>query len=194
MTNLAFPPLPADLENDEQLGNQITLLAGRINAAGHRLLKLIAEFDRRKAWSGGGTVRSCAHWLNWQCGIALVATPDNEDYLITLCRYHHRQLHAGSYSISIVKEAGRAIFRFITPAGANVEASFHPQFPEVCAESFSTALQASAPTVDFETAVTKWRGESCDYGMAIDALISRDAGERFRGKCARQSLEEREVM
>jgi len=37
------------------------------------LLKLIAEFDRYKAWSGGITVRSYAHWLNWQCGSALVA-------------------------------------------------------------------------------------------------------------------------
>lgn len=73
MTNLTFPPIPASFDDDERLGAQITLLAGQINAATHRLLKLIAEFDRRKAWSGGGTVRSCAHWLNWKCGIALVA-------------------------------------------------------------------------------------------------------------------------
>ncbi|MBP6700881.1 MAG: DUF222 domain-containing protein [Halioglobus sp.] len=73
MTNLAFPPIPVSFDDDERLGAQITLLAGQINAATHRLLKLIAEFDQRKAWSGGGTVRSCAHWLNWKCGIALVA-------------------------------------------------------------------------------------------------------------------------
>ena len=73
MTNLAFPPIPASFDDDERLGAQITLLAGQINAANHRLLTLIAEFDQRKAWSGGGTVRSCAHWLNWKCGIALVA-------------------------------------------------------------------------------------------------------------------------
>ena len=62
MTNLALPPLPVGLcvDHDETLGREITLLAGQINAANHRLLKLIAEFDRRKAWSGGGTVRSCA--------------------------------------------------------------------------------------------------------------------------------------
>jgi hypothetical protein len=53
MTNLAFPPLPATAESDDQLGERITLLAGQINAANHRLLKLIAEFDRRKGWSGG---------------------------------------------------------------------------------------------------------------------------------------------
>ena len=66
MTNLALAALPAELETDQDLGDHITLLAGQINAANHRLLKLIAEFDRRRGWSGGGTVRSCAHWLNWK--------------------------------------------------------------------------------------------------------------------------------
>ena len=73
MTNLALMPLPSCVDDDETLGQQITLLAGQINAANYRLLQMIAEFDRRKAWSGGGTVRSCAHWLNWKCGIALGA-------------------------------------------------------------------------------------------------------------------------
>jgi len=73
MTNLAFPPLHIYPDDNEMLGQEITLLAGQINAANHRLLKMIAEFDRREAWGGGGTVRSCAHWLNWKCGIALGA-------------------------------------------------------------------------------------------------------------------------
>ena len=59
-------------ETNEQLENQITTLAGQINAATYRFLKLIAEFDRRQAWSGYG-IRSCAHWLNWKCGIAMAA-------------------------------------------------------------------------------------------------------------------------
>jgi hypothetical protein len=71
----AIVPTPPDFQpqTTTQLATQITLLAGQINAANHRLLKLIAEFDERKGWSGGGTVRSCAHWLNWKCGIALGA-------------------------------------------------------------------------------------------------------------------------
>ena len=59
-------------ETNDQLGDQITTLAGQINAATYRLLKLIAEFDRRKAWAEYG-IRSCAHWLNWKCGIAMSA-------------------------------------------------------------------------------------------------------------------------
>jgi hypothetical protein len=58
--------------SNQQLANKITLLAGQINAATYRFLKLIAEFDEREAWAGEG-VRSCAHWLNWTCGIAIGA-------------------------------------------------------------------------------------------------------------------------
>ncbi|MBL4797044.1 MAG: DUF222 domain-containing protein [Oleispira sp.] len=57
-------------ETVDQLSDQITTLAGQINAATYRLLKLIAEFDRRQAWAGYG-LRSCAHWLNWKCGISM---------------------------------------------------------------------------------------------------------------------------
>jgi hypothetical protein len=56
----------------ENLKNEITRLAGHLNAANHRFLTLIAEFDRREGWSDGGT-QSCAHWLNWKCGIDMGA-------------------------------------------------------------------------------------------------------------------------
>jgi hypothetical protein len=51
---------------------EITELAGHLNAAQHRWLTLIAEFDRRGGWSDGAC-HSCAHWLNFQCGVALGA-------------------------------------------------------------------------------------------------------------------------
>jgi len=478
MTNLAFPPIPASFDDDEGLGAQITLLAGQINSANHRLLSLIAEFDQRKAWGGGGTVRSCAHWLNWKCGIALVAarekvrvaqaltalplidaafaagevsyskvramtrvaTPQNEDYLlhiarhgtashveglvrryrkvqqqeadealerrqdserqlvyyqdddgmwiihaklppeagalvvkaieavaapeqeerqtaqraeavetndeesdsaesfsetaeaeaptgfqellshtradalvtitehflatcgnrgqwrglkgsercqvvlhvdihtlrdngkepgpqhehchldekpwvspttarrlccdaslvtvledengqvlnvgrrsrtvpapigralkerdktcrfpgccearytdshhiqhwadggetsldnlVTLCRYHHRQLHTGSYSIAVQKRGLDAHFVFTTPSGKQIEDSVFPQFPRDSAESSAAVLRRLAPSVTASTSITWWQGESCDYGMAIDALLWRDS-------------------
>jgi len=52
--------------------DRITELAGHLNAANARWLALIAEFDRRRGWAEWG-VKSCAHWLNWKCGIALGA-------------------------------------------------------------------------------------------------------------------------
>jgi hypothetical protein len=51
---------------------QITELAGHLNSANHSLLVLIAEFDRRNGWADSAT-QSCAHWLNWKCGIDLGA-------------------------------------------------------------------------------------------------------------------------
>jgi hypothetical protein len=55
-----------------ELANEICTLAGHVNAANHRMLTLIAEYDRRNGWNDGAT-QSCAHWLNWKCGIALGA-------------------------------------------------------------------------------------------------------------------------
>lgn len=471
MTDPAFPPQLSYPDEDEMLGQEITLLAGQINAANHRLLKLIAQFDERKAWSGGGTVRSCAHWLNWKCGIALgaarekvrvaqclatlpvidaafaageisyskvramtrVATPENEDFLlsiaqhgtashvekvvgkyrnvraagdetaepeqdnarklvyyqdsdgmwvihaklppeagalvvkaieaiaapareekqeelkqardsepkgvsaetfsmehtradalakmaehfiatadqsprlkglkgsercqlvlhvdintlrqhghapgsshspahehcytdnnrwlapqtakrlccdasvvtvledergrvlnigrrsrtvpatisralairdrtcrfpgccestyvdahhiqhwadggetsldnlVTLCRFHHRQLHRGSYSIRVVKTRGDKKLIFFTPGGRAIESSVFPQFPGVSAQNSAEALRSAAPGVNAGTCVTRWRGEDCDYGMAVEGLLGRDLEIRLRG-------------
>jgi hypothetical protein len=55
-----------------ELEAAITELAGHLNAATFRWLQLIAEFDRRSGWSDGLS-QSCAHWLNWKCGIDLGA-------------------------------------------------------------------------------------------------------------------------
>jgi len=55
-----------------ELAAEITELAGHLNAANYRWLSLIAEFDRRQGWSDGAT-QSCAHWLNWKCGIDIGA-------------------------------------------------------------------------------------------------------------------------
>ena len=55
-----------------ELVDEITTLAGHLNAANARFLALIAELDRRGGWAEWG-VKSCAHWLNWKCGIDLGA-------------------------------------------------------------------------------------------------------------------------
>jgi hypothetical protein len=55
-----------------ELAAQITELAGHLNAANYRWLCLIAEFDRRHGWSDGA-LQSCAHWLNFKCGLDLGA-------------------------------------------------------------------------------------------------------------------------
>lgn len=56
----------------DELEAEITELAGHFNAAEHRWLTLVAEYDRRNGWSDGAC-HSCAHWLNFKCGLALGA-------------------------------------------------------------------------------------------------------------------------
>ena len=56
----------------DALRNEITELIGHLNAANYRFLKMIAEFDRLEGWVDNET-QSCAHWLNWKCGIAMGA-------------------------------------------------------------------------------------------------------------------------
>jgi len=67
-----LPSVPCSLERCKQLENQITELSAHIHAATYRLLKLIREYDNSHGWTGPG-LNSCAHWLNWKCGINLGA-------------------------------------------------------------------------------------------------------------------------
>jgi len=55
-----------------ELEAELTELAGHCNAAEYRWLCLLAEFDARKGWCDGAT-HSCAHWLNWKCGLDMGA-------------------------------------------------------------------------------------------------------------------------
>jgi len=52
----------------ERLGEQITELAAHLDAGEYRFLVLLEAFDREGGWHGTG-LRSCAHWLNWRCGV-----------------------------------------------------------------------------------------------------------------------------
>ena len=61
-----------DVDALEELEEEIVILAAHIHAAEHRLLVLVAEFDRRRGWELGGH-RTCAHWLAFRTGIDLGA-------------------------------------------------------------------------------------------------------------------------
>jgi hypothetical protein len=92
----------------QEIASEICTLAGHINAANHRFLVLIAEFDRRTGWSDGGT-QSCAHWLNWRCGIALGAAREKVRVAHALERLPKvaAAMASGSLSYSKVREITR---------------------------------------------------------------------------------------
>jgi hypothetical protein len=66
---------PDSVEADrlDELSEEIATLSSQIHAATHRLLTLLAEFDRRRGWEREGH-RSCAHWLSYRTGIDLGAS------------------------------------------------------------------------------------------------------------------------
>ena len=71
LTDLRTLPGPRHLKF-EALGQQITELCACIYAATYKLLVLIRQFDEQGGWHQPGLC-SCAHWLNFQCGIGMNA-------------------------------------------------------------------------------------------------------------------------
>jgi len=66
------PEYPNPLARADALEREITDLCAQINAAGYRLLQLVAELDDEAPWGAWG-LTSCAHFLNWRCGIGMNA-------------------------------------------------------------------------------------------------------------------------
>ncbi len=59
-------------ERAEALANEITELCSYLYAAEYHLLVKIREFDENGYWGGPGLM-SCAHWLNFKCGMGMNA-------------------------------------------------------------------------------------------------------------------------
>jgi hypothetical protein len=96
-----------------ELGRAITLLAGQINAANYRLLKLIAEFDLSGGWKCGGAMRTCAHWLVANCGLDIGAAREKVRVARRLAGLPEVEHAVASGDLSYSKV--RAITRVATP-------------------------------------------------------------------------------
>ena len=119
--------------------------------------------------------------------------------MVTLCRYHHRELHKGSFFLSLKPEhinqvplklnskperfSERLCFSkvdryFDAPFNRSedfVIAANPAKFTCACcdaAELGKTIPRLIYNAIDEKTAVTKWAGESMDLGMAIDGLLA----------------------
>jgi hypothetical protein len=169
MTNLALPPAPEHLTYDEKLGQKITLLAGQMNVGSHSLLTLIAEFDERKGWSGDGTMRSCAHWLNWQCGIALGAA--REKVRVARCLQ------------KLPPEAGALVVKAIEAVATPVQVEKQQQLqdPEknVPAETFSEVVKEEEPS-RFQDLLQHTRADAL-VTMAEHFLATANQNPQFQG-------------
>jgi len=104
----------------EQLGDEICELSAHLDAGTFRLLELIARFDEHGGWNGTG-ILSCAHWLNWKCGMNLGAARERVRVARTLPELPRISAAFREGRISYSK--ARAMTRVATPA--NEEALLH---------------------------------------------------------------------
>lgn len=99
------------------LADQITELAAHLDAGQYQLLRLIERFDREEGWAGAG-VRSCAHWLSWQCGMNLGAARERVRVARALPALPQISAVFAEGRISYSKV--RAMTRVATPANEDV--------------------------------------------------------------------------
>jgi hypothetical protein len=106
--NPTFLPYPASPMEIATLEAEITQLVGHLNSANHRLLTLLAEFDHRKGWADCAT-QSCAHWLNWKCGINIGAAREKVRvaHALTLLPKISAAMERGELSYSKVRAITR---------------------------------------------------------------------------------------
>src|SRR5215475_14518735 len=97
----------------EQLGERIAEQAAHLDAAIHRLLTDLREFDARGGWYVQGAA-TCAHWLAWRVGWDLVTARDHVRVARKLVEFPaiDDALRRGEISYSKV----RAMLRIATPA------------------------------------------------------------------------------
>ena len=97
----------------EQLGERIAEQAAHLDAAMHRLLADLREFDKRGGWHRQGAL-SCAHWLSWRVGWGLVTARERVRVANKLAEFPaiDDALRRGEISYSKV----RALVRVATPA------------------------------------------------------------------------------
>jgi hypothetical protein len=91
----------------------------------------------------------------------------NPDNLIKLCRFHHRQLHQGHYSIALQPDdSDKQRWIFKTAAGEEIDPN-----PRLLQGRNKEFLQTQWPNIDSQTAVSRWRGGVVDYPEILKDLF-----------------------
>ena len=96
--------------------------------------------------------------------------PTDLDNLVHLCRFHHRLVHEGGYTLE--RSGRRGALRFRRPDGVPLL-----PVPERRAGHEADLRQGNrraGARIGPETCVSDWTGERYDLGMCVDAMIVRD--------------------
>jgi Domain of unknown function (DUF222) len=101
------------MHNVEELGQEIATLSVHLDAATHRLLECIRQFDQADGWFDQGAL-SCAHWLSWRLGWDLATAREKVRVARALGRLPAIDEALRSARLSYAKV--RALTRVATPA------------------------------------------------------------------------------
>ncbi len=90
--------------------------------------------------------------------------------LTLLCRYHHRLVHEGGFTIQCQNNNELA---FLRPDGRTIPTAPPPPnfWPEV-----EDTVRESQVNVSAETCRPLWRGETMDIHQAMDCMLQRSPG------------------
>jgi Domain of unknown function (DUF222)/HNH endonuclease len=97
--------------------------------------------------------------------------------LVQLCRFHHRQVHEGRVVVQVLDDGA---LRFVRPNGESFD-SVAPDHTRPLSDwrQLPERHEQEGIHIDKKTATTRWRGETMDYGLAIEVLLQHShRGER----------------
>jgi hypothetical protein len=177
-----------------ELAREITEGAVRLSAATAAWLLMVAEFDEREGWGGPG-IKSCAHWLSWQCGLGMGAAREHVRVARALRRLPLTAAAFGEGRISYAK--ARALTRVAEPA---TEATLLDFAVTVTASQTERALREvrRADRPDPRTVAERRQFDTWwdDNGMlVVRARLSAEEGADFltavQGRAERAARRER---
>ncbi|MBX7160009.1 MAG: HNH endonuclease [Acidimicrobiia bacterium] len=161
---------------------EITELAGHLAAAECRWIRLIGEFDRRNGWAVWGC-RSCAHWLNWQCGLSLEAARER---LRVARRLGELPLIAAEFAAGRLSYSKvRALTRVATAGDEADLVDFARDAPTAMLERFVRAYRGALARGDdvavaaYEGRRLTWRTDYDDGSLVVTARLAPEDGAAF---------------
>jgi HNH endonuclease len=90
--------------------------------------------------------------------------------LISLCSFHHRQVHEGRVRVEVLDEGA---FRFVRPDGRAFDSTASERTRPFNWTHLPQMHRERHIHIDEHTAVTRWRGERMDYSIATEILLTR---------------------
>jgi hypothetical protein len=105
------------------------------------------------------------HWANGG-----ETKPSN---LISLCGFHHRKVHEGGIEARMLDDGA---VRFVKLDGTIIDSGV--PIPNGDWVQLPLQHEREGIHINVHTAATRWTGERCDYGLGVEALLSRSRRAR----------------